>query len=122
MQLKKEVEAEHVLEAHRLMQVAMQQAATDPRTGAIDMDLLTTGVSASARREREQLAAALVELIRERVPSPGGGMPLAAVAVAIEQQSGRHVSVAEISAAVQHANDVESMRIDGDRLVRTAAA
>jgi len=37
------VEAKDVEEAARLIRVALQQAATDPRTGTIDMDLITTG-------------------------------------------------------------------------------
>lgn len=36
-------------EAVRLIKQAMQQSATDPKTGEIDMDLLTTGVSASSQ-------------------------------------------------------------------------
>ena len=34
-----------VVEAIRLMEVATQKAATDPRTGTIDMDMITTGRS-----------------------------------------------------------------------------
>ena len=35
-----------VEEAIRLMNVATHKAATDPRTGAIDMDMITTGRTA----------------------------------------------------------------------------
>jgi DNA replication licensing factor MCM4 len=45
MRLSAEVRAEDVREAIRLINVATQKAATDPRTGAINMDLLTTGHS-----------------------------------------------------------------------------
>jgi DNA replication licensing factor MCM4 len=38
-----------VEEAMRLLRVATQSAATDPRTGKIDMDLIQTGRSASSR-------------------------------------------------------------------------
>jgi len=38
-----------VAEAARLVRVAIQEAAMDPRTGTIDMDLIATGRSASAR-------------------------------------------------------------------------
>ncbi len=41
------------------MKVALQQAATDPRTGLIDMDLLATGQS-TALRERIRLLAVYV--------------------------------------------------------------
>ena len=41
----------------------MQQSATDPDTGAIDMDIIQTGVSASRRRDREALANELANLL-----------------------------------------------------------
>jgi DNA replication licensing factor MCM4 len=53
-------------EAVRLMKVATQAAATDPRTGKIDMDMITTGRSANTRALEEQLDLTLRELFRER--------------------------------------------------------
>ncbi|KAJ7978505.1 DNA helicase [Quillaja saponaria] len=52
------VEKRDVMEAFRLLEVAMQQSATDHLTGTIDMDLITTGVSASERMRRESLTTA----------------------------------------------------------------
>lgn len=43
------VEDTDVAEAVRLMRVATQNAATDPRTGTIDMDMINTGHGASDR-------------------------------------------------------------------------
>jgi DNA replication licensing factor MCM4 len=37
------VTRDDVQEAYRLMRVATQAAATDPRTGTIDMDMINTG-------------------------------------------------------------------------------
>ena len=65
MQLAQEVTREHVEEAYRLIKVAMQQSATDPRTGKIDMDLIQTGVSASTRSARKQLAQELTALLQK---------------------------------------------------------
>jgi DNA replication licensing factor MCM4 len=48
------------------MKVATQAAATDPRTGRIDMDMITTGRSTVERELEENLAASLKELIVER--------------------------------------------------------
>jgi DNA replication licensing factor MCM4 len=53
-------------EAVRLMKVATQTAATDPRTGRIDMDMITTGRSTAHRELDEQLDLSLQELFRER--------------------------------------------------------
>lgn len=57
------VTADEVIEAKRLMNVATQTAATDPRTGRIDMDLLATGVSSSDRKRLEQQQQAVRMLL-----------------------------------------------------------
>ena len=45
MRLSKVVEAKDIEEGVRLIKTAMQQSATDPKTGEIDMDIITTGVT-----------------------------------------------------------------------------
>ncbi|KAJ6716827.1 DNA REPLICATION LICENSING FACTOR MCM FAMILY MEMBER [Salix koriyanagi] len=65
------VEKHDVTEAFRLLEVAMQQSATDHSTGTIDMDLITTGVSASERMRRENLASAARNLITEKMQLEG---------------------------------------------------
>lgn len=54
-----------VREAVRLMKVATQAAATDPRTGRIDMDMITTGRSTAEREVEEALNMNLKELLAE---------------------------------------------------------
>ena len=51
------------------MQVALQQSATDPTTGTIDMECITTGMTSTDRRAREQLANELRELLKSRSSS-----------------------------------------------------
>jgi DNA replication licensing factor MCM4 len=51
-----------VREAARLMKVATQTAATDPRTGRIDMDMINTGRSSSDRQMEETLSIAVREI------------------------------------------------------------
>ena len=48
----------------RLLRVATQSAATDPRTGRIDMDLINTGRSASSRIRTQQLVQVSLSLSR----------------------------------------------------------
>ena len=48
-----------------LMKVATQAAATDPRTGRIDMDMITTGRSTANREMEEALNLSLKELLAE---------------------------------------------------------
>ena len=55
-----------VSEAIRLMNVATQRAAMDPRTGTIDMDAITTGLGAAEREASDMLAAELKKLVSAR--------------------------------------------------------
>jgi DNA replication licensing factor MCM4 len=48
------------------MKVATQAAATDPRTGKIDMNMITTGMSTENRKLEEALSLSLKELLAER--------------------------------------------------------
>jgi len=48
--LSETVERLDVAEAIRLVQVALLSAATNPTTGVVDMDAITTGASAASRR------------------------------------------------------------------------
>lgn len=53
-------------EAVRLLKVATQAAATDPRTGRIDMDMINTGRSTADREMGENLYNGLKDLLSER--------------------------------------------------------
>lgn len=77
MRLATEVTSADVDEAVRLIRSALKQAATDARTGLIDMSLLTEGTSASERRRREDLKRAVLAVVEE-VGGGGGGAAAAA--------------------------------------------
>ncbi|TNM98557.1 hypothetical protein fugu_014803 [Takifugu bimaculatus] len=64
------VETIDVEEAKRLHREALKQSATDPRTGFVDISILTTGMSATARKRREEAAQALKKLIQARGKTP----------------------------------------------------
>ncbi|KXN89730.1 DNA replication licensing factor MCM4 [Leucoagaricus sp. SymC.cos] len=57
------VEEKDVIEAYRLMREAIKTSAMDPRTGKIDMSLLTTGTSSGTRKLREDMRKALLSLL-----------------------------------------------------------
>ena len=63
MRLSEEVTANDVNEAVRLIKSALKQAATDARTGLLDMGLLTEGTSASERRRKTDLKKAITDLL-----------------------------------------------------------
>ncbi|XP_028003671.1 DNA replication licensing factor MCM4 isoform X2 [Eptesicus fuscus] len=64
------VEAIDVEEAKRLHREALKQSATDPRTGIVDISILTTGMSATSRKRKEELAEALRKLILSKGKTP----------------------------------------------------
>jgi len=63
MRLSEVVTRDDVIEAVRLIKSALKQAATDARTGLIDMSLLTEGTSASERRRKADLKTAVLTLL-----------------------------------------------------------
>ncbi|KAE9382105.1 MCM-domain-containing protein [Stipitochalara longipes BDJ] len=65
MRLSEIVTRDDVKEAVRLIKSALKQAATDSRTGLIDMSLLTEGTSASERRRKQDLKNAVLSLLDE---------------------------------------------------------
>lgn len=65
MRLSSVVERKDVEEAVRLIKVATQQAATDPTTGKIDMDILASGVSSSKRDVITSVSMVIKQLLKE---------------------------------------------------------
>lgn len=65
MRLSDWVEKRDVEEALRLIKVATQQAAIDPITGHIDMDLISTGYTSGVRNK----ISIITEIIREIIVS-----------------------------------------------------
>eukprot|EP00494_Astrolonche_serrata_P025297 UN25558 len=60
----KTVTTDHVKEVVRLTAIATQQAATDPRTGEIDMGIITTGESDNERQKFQTICDNLTEIIK----------------------------------------------------------
>lgn len=56
MRLCDKVERSDIDEAVRLIKTAMQQSATDPKTGEIDMDIIATGVSATSAKKVKEIS------------------------------------------------------------------
>ncbi|KAL9244987.1 hypothetical protein vseg_018698 [Gypsophila vaccaria] len=93
------VEKHDVIEAMRLLEVALQQSATDHATGTIDMDLITTGISSSERMRREQLLSATRNVIMEKMQLGGPSMRTLELLEELKKQS---------SGAEFHLNDVRN--------------
>lgn len=69
MRLSNTATVEDVNESIRLMKVATQAAATDPRTGTIDMDMITTGRTVLDRDLVLKLAEELRSLFETKIGS-----------------------------------------------------
>jgi DNA replication licensing factor MCM4 len=64
MRLSGVVECDDVEGAINLIKVATQQAATDPVTGLIDMDIITTGRTAATKQRVNIIAQKVKEIMR----------------------------------------------------------
>ncbi|KAA8492449.1 DNA replication licensing factor mcm4-B [Porphyridium purpureum] len=83
-----------VNEAARLMTSAMQQAATDQRTGMIDIDLVMTGRSNAAREQLKQLSDAILEHA-QRMLDASGSSDVAVSNVMSEIRTASSIQVSE---------------------------
>ncbi|NWR44002.1 MCM4 factor, partial [Regulus satrapa] len=70
LRFSEKVETADVEEAKRLHREALKQSATDPKTGIVDISILTTGMSTTARKRKEELAQALRKLIQSKGKAP----------------------------------------------------
>jgi len=57
------VEKEDIDEAIRLIKIALQQAATDPETGVIDMGLISTGITNTSRIKLTHLSDTIKNIL-----------------------------------------------------------
>ncbi len=62
MRLSDTVEKRDVEEAVRLIKTAMQQSATDPTTGEIDMDIIATGISTSSNQRVKDIMKIITQI------------------------------------------------------------
>eukprot|EP01137_Pigoraptor_chileana_P005736 Opistho-2@49188 len=118
MRFSQTVEESDVQEAIRLVRVALQDSATDPRTGLIDMDLITTGVSAFSRSRIADLANELrAQLSKSAAPM----MKLGEVYTEITRASSVDIPQEQFLAALNELEDVGFITVTGrggDKMVR----
>jgi len=121
MRLSHTVDASDVEEAVRLIKSALKQAATDSRTGLIDMGLLTEGVSSGERRRKEDLKAAVLGALDEMLRAGATG----AVRVhdmhrkLTEEGSGGQIEHSDIMEALRGLELEGSVQLAGEGARRT---
>ncbi|XP_047956027.1 DNA replication licensing factor MCM4 isoform X2 [Salvia hispanica] len=114
------VEKSDVIEAFRLLEVAMQQSATDHSTGTIDMDLITTGVSASERMRRENLVSSTRSLILDKLTIGGSSARLMELLEELKKQnqSGAEVHLSDLRTALSTLSAEGLLVVQGDSVKR----
>lgn len=118
MRLSSEVTPEDVEEAVRLIRSALKQAATDSRTGLIDMSLLTEGTSASERRRREDLKRAIIGVIDDMTAS-GTPTRWGDVLRRLNEQSSIEVETGEFQSVVRALETEGLVNVIGEGARRT---
>ena len=113
MRLSHEVNSNDVLEAVRLIKSAIKQAATDSRTGLIDMGLLTEGTSASERRRKQDLKNAITGLLDE-MTRHGGSVRYTEFAKQLGEQSSIAIEADQLADAMRSLQQEGQLQISGE--------
>jgi DNA replication licensing factor MCM4 len=107
MRYSSEVTRGDAKEAVRLLKVATQAAATDPRTGRIDMDMINTGRTTVEREMEESLYVGLKDFLSER---RGNRLAVRDIARQLSEISNTQVSQDDLVVAFR--------RLDADGIVQ----
>jgi len=111
MRLCERVDRDDAKEALRLMRVAMQQSAVDPRTGTIDMDKILTGHSSADRQHRRVVADAVIACLSA---SANGKLRLSELVKALAEKNAMTLSVQEVRDGAMLLVEQENASIRGD--------
>lgn len=110
------VDLQDVAEANRLIKSALRESATDPLTGQIDLDLITTGAGQQARRVRADLKREILGLVDAAGRT---GLRWVAAIKALENQSTVPVDHAEFADVVKALCDEGVLKVVGEKERRT---
>lgn len=114
MRLSPTVEEFDVEEAVRLIQSALKQAATDVRTGLIDMGLLTEGTSASERKRKEDMKKAILEVLDDMVRQSGASARYGDIVRTLSEQSSVPVEAQQFTEAVRSLEQEGKLQLIGE--------
>ncbi|EFJ16648.1 hypothetical protein SELMODRAFT_445155 [Selaginella moellendorffii] len=106
------------VEALRLLDVALQQSATDHSTGIIDMDLITTGVSASERTRRENVVSSVKVFIMDRIQA-GSSLRITELFEDIRANVNQEMSLQDLKTALNTLMTEGFVSVLGDNVARS---
>ncbi|KAF2000601.1 MCM-domain-containing protein [Amniculicola lignicola CBS 123094] len=113
MRLSEIVTEDDVLEAVRLIKSALKQAATDARTGLIDMSLLTEGTSTGERRMKEDLKKAVLAALDD-LGSRGQGVRINDLVKKVREGAGENVENSVFLEVLRSAEAEGSVLVSGE--------
>jgi len=112
MRFAESVNIADVEEAKRLHREALKQSAMDPKTGMIDINILTTGVSISDRKRRIDASKALAELIKK---SGKTQLPYMKLFEEFKDQAEAHVTRGLFDDALKILSDEDKINLTDDK-------
>ncbi|KAG0428240.1 hypothetical protein HPB47_024760 [Ixodes persulcatus] len=112
------VELVDVEEAKRLHREALKQSATDPVSGKIDVSILTTGMSASSRRRRAELAVALRKMLESKAKTKAQSLAYQKVFTEFKEQSDLVITREMFEDALKDLQDDGFLTIVGKSSIR----
>ncbi|DAZ92925.1 TPA: hypothetical protein N0F65_001081 [Lagenidium giganteum] len=113
MKLCEVVSRNDVIEAARLMNVATQRTAMDPRTGTIDMDMITTGRGASEREAITDMVEGLKAILAD---APNQTMAVGEARGQLEDKRKMAVKGNEVQAALRSLEDDDLIQISQGKI------
>lgn len=119
IRLAPEVTADDVHEAVRLIQSALKQAATDARTGLIDMGLLTEGTSAGERRRKADLKDAVLAALDDLLRSGSQSVRVSELVRVVGEGASVQVESQEVSEALRGLESEGKVLLSGEGLRRS---
>jgi DNA replication licensing factor MCM4 len=108
MRLSATVDKQDSEEALRLTREALQQAATDPATGLIDLDLITTGTSQEERMKVGRLGNEIVKVLGQE---KSGALPFRQIVARLQRSRLSNSSESEVTVALMSLELREMIRL-----------
>eukprot|EP00730_Choanoeca_flexa_P016594 TRINITY_DN7877_c0_g1_i1.p1 TRINITY_DN7877_c0_g1~~TRINITY_DN7877_c0_g1_i1.p1 ORF type:complete len:529 (+),score=174.57 TRINITY_DN7877_c0_g1_i1:778-2364(+) len=112
MRYSETVEQIDVAESVKLIKTALRQAATDPVTGQIDIDTITTGQSASTRHRKSDLAKEVSRMLTTRKVTT---IPMSKLLTDMNEQASMSITMEQLKEALQQLVNDEFVKITGGR-------
>jgi len=119
MRFSEEVEVSDVKEAARLIRSAIKEYATDPLTGKIDMELITTGLSTMQRRARSDLRREVVKLVEQMTTGTNAPARVADLMRTLNEQSNLNVGAEELGSVLDGLVAEGGIVVNGSGSTRT---